>query len=522
MRQQLVVFLTILLACSGALATSYSLSTPGGTMALPDGDVSVSINLGGRANLDSVAYAYTSAINNNVTGSALTALKEATEDELATAKADDSAFITTPERNLLLRYGECDIANGYRFCFTKIVYPEEDGPPLGDRKYTSVKVVNGTFVLPVTITAEKPEGKLTVKRAISSKSVYVGELVTVTATVTNTGDIPVTGVQVTDYSPLPIKKGDVSASIASLNPDEILTLEYIVEPQTPGTYVFSGVIKPDYVTLSNATLTVLSALNLTVTVEDGVANTPLPFTVVARNLFDEDIKINSLRITSTSRLLSTSGKYTKQERNLLDATSVTLAPKENVTLTGTLTEEAPGTASIVVTMSYGANGNRIERAEAQATVREQGIALEAEESIQALDLTLTSEATEKITDITVEWSDGTKDSIGFLNPGQTMTLTHKYSPQSVSPLTVQATYTLRQRQDTRTLRVSVPGLAAAPATPPNGAETVAPGETSNPETPSTQTPPTTKPADTKAPPAPAAEKQSFLKRVLMWFNGLFE
>jgi uncharacterized repeat protein (TIGR01451 family) len=515
------VLAALVLASSSVLAASYSVTSQGGTIALPDGDVSVAINLGGRANLDTVAQVYTNAKNNNVTGDALADLKEATKDELEVAKADDTAFISTPERNILLRYSTCDEANGYRFCFTKITYPEEDGPPLGDRTYSSVKVVNGTFVLPVTITAEKPEGKITVKRSLSSKSVYVGEPVTVTATVTNTGDIPVTGVKLTDFSPLPITKGDVTANIASLNPDEVLTMEYVVEPQSPGTYTFTGAVTPDFVTLSDATLTVLSALNLTITLADGVADAPLPFTVVARNTFDEDIKITSLRITSTSRLAATTGSYAKQERTLLDAKGVTLAPKENVTLTGTLTEEAHGTATLTVIMSYTANGNRIARAEAHAAVREQGLALEAEASIQEVALTITNEAVERITDIRVDWSDGTEDTIGFINAGQSLVLTHAYASEAVTPLDVRASYTLRQRSDARTVRLDVPGLAAqAPSAP--STDGVVGVDVNVGEAPADAAAPTQKPDEAKSPASAPVEKESFIKRLLGWFNGLFE
>ncbi len=530
MRILLALLAFSILVLPSVAAVAYPFYTPSGNLSLPNLTIPVSVTLGGRADLDSAANAYTNAIKSNISASVVSGAKNLTLAALDSAKSDDVAYLQTSERNLLLRYKECDESLGYTFCFTAITYPEEDGPPLGDRKLTTVRVVNGSYRLPVTITAVKNEGKLTAKRTLSATTSYPDEDVVATIVLTNTGTDVVTGVRIDETPPALLVKGDASAQTATLGIGDILTASYTIRPQVGGNYTFSGIVTPNLIKLLNNTLVVKDFLIFKVNNSNVTVGKPSPFNLLVKNNYVDNSKM-TVTVTSTEPLEGTGDNWNNKGPGALESKSITIAPLGTLNLSGLVTAASVGEHSLDVEVNYLANGARVEKRRFTFTAREQGLIIKAVPSIGALDLTLLSDATVRADNIMVDWGDGLSETVTLLQADRSLLLTHKYAMTTVSPVTVSVSASFGERRFNENRSIAVPGLAGTPLQKPVTPTTA----TTKPATPSTA--PSTAPSNTTAAPSPSTKpaapgtapspvpseknEEGMLVRLLRWFNNLF-
>jgi uncharacterized repeat protein (TIGR01451 family) len=504
------IVLFLLLASFTAAETVVLYS--GDTINFTGNPISATLSLKSNANLDAAVAAY-NAVRDGTDTTAKTSALTFTKEELLNAKVDDLLIVKTPWENLLLNYKECKSTGGYTFCFDAITYYEEDVNPLGDSRLDTVKVVDGSFKLPVTLRIDALSSKLEATRTINDTTLYLGDTAEVTVRVTNKGTEMATGVKISETVPFRVKRGETTLAKPSLESDGVVELVYVIEADKAGSFNFTGAVdsKQGSAVLPSTPVTVKEPLLVEAEIQEmNFAGDTIPFKVTLKNNFGADIVVTDFTVKSkhafAKDLAGPAKRILGTGEQSLD--TFTVKKTNSTTITGELDADSSGSFEFVVTLQYTASQEHKKTLELPYTIRARTVYSDVSFSASAATVTVENTAIQAAQNVRVSFGDGTTEELGAIPLSGTKKVVHEYSFSEKTPVTVVVYYELDGKQQKK----SFPGTVLAKSTTP--APSVQQPETV-PETPATQ--PDEQPAQ-----APVIEeKKGIISRFIGFLSSLF-
>lgn len=433
MRLTLLIFILLIPL---AAATDYTFYQ-NGNQTIDGVNYTFSLNLGSNADFDQAIATYENAIKAQSDDGTLSTLRSMAEDALARAKADDKVIIHYGTETTILNYQECTILNNNNLCFTSSTYYEEEAPPLGDGQLSSVKVNNGTILLPFVISIDPLTSSMSTSRSITKNPLYPGETAIVSALAQNTGNVDLAQVKISEYPELPTND-KTEIYDAQVKPNQILALSYTITAQAPGVYKLSGIASAvnQSVPIADTFVTVLDPINSTIVITPGYTGEPTQFTITLDNEYSQPLSVKSLRL-STSGVFSGISSPTPFFLQGGDKVSSGFTLDSEINITGNVTL-ADGVTTITLISSYttGDDVTRMQKISASTEASPRVFSASVEYSKTGVLLNLSNTKKETIPTISIDWGDGKTQTINNFKAENSMEIRHGYD--TLEPIVVSA------------------------------------------------------------------------------------